>query len=156
LVLLCLARPCLRSAVCVLFVLRCTNCCFHRGSRTEQEGKSWLMPPRFSSCAGHFQHCSCEDCSFVWPPSPPFLFHALLSDINSFFIILRRAARLLLTVTDVAIYGCPHGRVGNERVHIELLIEWDRPCYSSMHRLGRRCVFVVPPESTTLSSLAPS
>ena len=140
----------------LFFCCAVQNACFRRGGRTEQEVKSWHMPPRSSSCACLFQYCSCGDCTFVWPPSPLFSLHALQSNIKSFFTILRRAARLLFTVTNVAIHGCPHGRVGNERVHKGFLIEWDRQYFSSMHRLGRRCVFVVPSESATLSSLTHS
>jgi len=60
------------------------------------------MPPRSSSCAYLFQKCAFEDSSFVEPPSPPFYFYSLPPNIKSFFIILRRAAQLLLTVTDVS------------------------------------------------------
>ena len=100
-----------RYALCPLFLLRCTNCLVSQ--EKPHPARSWRMPPRSSSCACLFQHCSCEDCSVVWPPSPPFSFRAFPLNINSFFTILRRAARLLFTVTDVAIHGCPHGRVGN-------------------------------------------
>ena len=73
-----------------------------RGNYIEREVKSWKMPPRSSSCACLFQHCACEDSSFVKPSSPPFLLYSLPPNMNSFFILLRRAAQLLLTVTDVS------------------------------------------------------
>jgi len=123
-----------RCALCVYFLLRCANCLVSQ-EKPHRE-RNWHMPPRSSSCACLFQHCSCEDCSFVWPPSPTFLFHAFPFNINSFFTILRRAARLLCTVTDVAIHGCPHGRVGNERVHIGFLM-------SGTDHVTRRCIDLV-------------
>jgi len=73
-----------------------------RGNHIEQEVKSCQMPPRSSSCAGLFQHCACEDSSFVAPPSPLFLFQSLPPIINCFFTVLRRAAQLLLTITHVS------------------------------------------------------
>ena len=162
----CLCGACIPPTPTRLLLALCWLCSFFccavqpafscREARTEQDFTSWSMPPRSSSCACSFQHYSCEYCSFVWPPSPPFIFYALSSNINSTFSIFRRAGRHLFTVTNVAIHGCSYGRVGNERVHIGFLIEWDRPCHSSMHRLGRRCAFLIPSESTTLNSLTPS
>jgi len=73
-----------------------------RGNHIEQEVKSWQMPPRSSSCACLYQHSACEDSSFVGPPSSPILFGSLPSNNNSLFLILWRAAQLLLTVTDVS------------------------------------------------------
>jgi len=105
-----------------------------RKSRTEQE-VGICRRGRLLVCAS-FHHTSCEDCSFVWPPSPPFFFHAFLFNINSFFTILRRAARLLFTVTDVAIHGCPHGRVGNKHVHIGFLM-------SGTDHVPLRCIDLV-------------
>jgi len=94
---------------------------------------------------------------FFYLASLPALFVSRSSvQINSFFTILRRAARLLFTVTDVTIHGYPHGRVGNERVHIGFLM-------SGTDHVTRRCIDLVAGvfswwyhESTTRSSLTAS
>ena len=75
-----------------------------RGNHIEQEVKSCQMPPRSFSCVCLFQHCACEDGSFLEPPSPLFLFYSLPPNKNCFFIILQRAAQLLLTVTHVSTF----------------------------------------------------
>jgi len=123
-----------RCALCAYFLLRCTNCLVSQ--EKPHRARSWHMPPRSSSFACLFSTLFMRGLFFCLASLPALFFHAFPFNINSFFTILRRAARLLFTVTDVAIHGCPHGRVGNEQVHIGFLM-------SGTDHVTRRCIDLV-------------